>query len=602
MKKIIKILTLFVVLICIMFLTGCQSTDKTKAYMGIGDSLSYTCSYDPIENKTIIKINSYIQNDTIYTIDKVTISMNLYLNDTIVKKEGEVTFDFDVRYGETRNFSFSTYYANGEINKLEYVSWYATYKSVWNSYSQWFITSIIIASVVLLIFILLMLIKNLELDDVTDFFEDHSYIIPAILIIFVPYLIDGISSGNWSWVPPIIIVGAVISLIILGLITLGIKYLFTDVSDINISCRENHRHNRKKSYVPKVYDENGKEYSIEDLKNDKESLKAFSKEDLVEWCREKGLTGYSKLNKSELVDFIVANSNGNDDVNKSQKIGYKNNSVIPNKKGITFNDIAGLEEAKKAFNEKVIMPYKHKKLFEKFGKKIGGGILLYGLPGTGKTMFAEAASNELDALFIPVKCSDIKSKWYGESEQKVKQIFNRARKAKKAIIFFDEFEAIGAKRTDNSENGNNDLVPQILAEMQGVGSSSDDKMILVIAATNKLWSIDSAFMRPGRFDEKIYIPLPDFEARKKIFEIQLSKLPHEDNLDYELLAKLTEGCNGADVKEVCEKLKMSAINDSITIGIEQTIGMDDIEKIKNCIKSSVKQDEIEKLYNFQKNN
>ncbi len=602
MKKIIKILTLFVVLICIMFLTGCQSTDKTKAYMGIGDSLSYTCSYDPIENKTIIKINSYIQNDTIYTIDKVTIIMNLYLNDTIVKKEGEVTFDFDVRYGETRNFSFSTSYANGEINKLEYVSWYATYKSVWNSYSQWFISSIIIASVVLLIFILLMLIKNLELDDVTDFFEDHSYIIPAILIIFVPYLIDGISSGNWSWVPPIIIVGAVISLIILGLITLGIKYLFTDVFDINISCRENHRHNRKKSYVPKVYDENGKEYSIEDLKNDKESLKAFSKEDLVEWCREKGLTGYSKLNKSELVDFIVANSNGNDDVNKSQKIGYKHNSVIPNKKGITFNDIAGLEEAKKAFNEKVIMPYKHKKLFEKFGKKIGGGILLYGLPGTGKTMFAEAASNELDALFIPVKCSDIKSKWYGESEQKVKQIFNRARKAKKAIIFFDEFEAIGAKRTDNSENGNNDLVPQILAEMQGVGSSSDDTMILVIAATNKPWSIDSAFMRPGRFDEKIYIPLPDFEARKKIFEIQLSKLPHEDNLDYELLAKLTEGCNGADVKEVCEKLKMSAINDSITIGIEQTIGMDDIEKIKNCIKSSVKQDEIEKLYDFQKNN
>lgn len=602
MKKIIKILTLFVVLICIMFLTGCQSTDKTKAYMGIGDSLSYTCSYDPIENKTIIKINSYIQNDTIYTIDKVTIIMNLYLNDTIVKKEGEVTFDFDVRYGETRNFSFSTSYANGEINKLEYVSWYATYKSVWNSYSQWFITSIIIASVVLLIFILLMLIKNLELDDVTDFFEDHSYIIPTILIIFVPYLIDGISSGNWSWVPPIIIVGAVISLIILGLITLGIKYLFTDVFDINISCRENHRYNRKKSYVPKVSDENGKEYSIEDLKNDKESLKAFSKEDLVEWCREKGLTGYSKLNKSELVDFIVANSNCNDDVNKSQKIGYKNNSVIPNKKGITFNDIAGLEEAKKAFNEKVIMPYKHKKLFEKFGKKIGGGILLYGLPGTGKTMFAEAASNELDALFIPVKCSDIKSKWYGESEQKVKQIFNRARKAKKAIIFFDEFEAIGAKRTDNSENGNNDLVPQILAEMQGVGSSSDDTMILVIAATNKPWSIDSAFMRPGRFDEKIYIPLPDFEARKKIFEIQLSKLPHEDNLDYELLAKLTEGCNGADVKEVCEKLKMSAINDSITIGIEQTIGMDDIEKIKNCIKSSVKQDEIEKLYNFQKNN
>lgn len=141
------------------------------------------------------------------------------------------------------------------------------------------------------------------------------------------------------------------------------------IFDIDISCRENHRYNRKKSYVPKVSDENWKEYSIENLKNAKESLKAFSKEDLVEWCREKRLTGYSKLNKSELVDFIVANSNGNDDVNKSQKIGYKNNSVIPNKKGITFNDIAGLEEAKKAFNEKVIMPYKHKECLKNLERK-----------------------------------------------------------------------------------------------------------------------------------------------------------------------------------------------------------------------------------------
>lgn len=137
--------------------------------------------------------------------------------------------------------------------------------------------------------------------------------------------------------------------------------------------------------------------------------------------------------------------------------------------------------------------------------------------------------------------------------------------------------------------------------MQGVGSSQNDSMILVIVATNKPWSIDSAFMRPGRFDEKIYIPLPDFEARKKLFEINLSKLSHEEDLDYELLANLTEGCNGADIKEVCEKLKMSAINDSIATGVEQTIGMDDIEKIKDSIKSSVPQDEIEKLYNFQKN-
>ena len=95
------------------------------------------------------------------------------------------------------------------------------------------------------------------------------------------------------------------------------------------------------------------------------------------------------------------------------------------------------------------MPFLHPEIYEKFGKKVGGGILLYGLPGTGKTMFAEAAANEIDALFIPIKCSDVKSKWYGESEKKVKGIFAKAKKAEKAIIFFDEFEAIGAKRTDN---------------------------------------------------------------------------------------------------------------------------------------------------------
>lgn len=214
-------------------------------------------------------------------------------------------------------------------------------------------------------------------------------------------------------------------------------------------------------------------------------------------------------------------------------------------------------------------------------------------------MFAEAASNELNALFISVKCSDIKSKWYGESEQNIKNIFDKARKSKRAIIFFDEFEAIGAKRSDNSDNGNNDLVPEILAEMQGVGTNNNDCTIMVIAATKKPWSIDSAFLRPGRFDEKIYIPLPDFESRKKLFELQLSKLPVADDLDYDYLAKITDGFNGADIKEVCEKLKMSAIKVSLSKGSEQTIGMDDVYNIEGTIKSSVSREDIERLEEFE---
>ena len=227
---------------------------------------------------------------------------------------------------------------------------------------------------------------------------------------------------------------------------------------------------------------------------------------------------------------------------------------------------------------------------------------MYGLPGTGKTMFAEACSNELNATFISVKCSDIKSKWYGESEQKVKAIFSRAKKSSRAIIFFDEFEAIGAKRTEDSDNGNNDLVPEILAEMQGVGSSSSSSAIMIIAATNKPWSIDSAFLRPGRFDEKIYIPLPDYKARKRLFEIQLSKVPVSDDLSFDYLAEITEGFNGADIKEVCEKLKLSAIKDSLSSGKEETIGMDDIEKIKDTIKSSVSLEDVKRLEIFEKEN
>lgn len=590
MRKIVKIFSFIIIMITSFLLAGCQTTNKAESYIGSGENFTYSCSYDSTENKTNLTINSFIKNDTIYTIDKITLLINLYKDDVLVKKEGEVTCAFVVKYGDTRSFSLHTHYDNGEVNKVEYISWKASYKSLWYSYEPWFIGTIAVASILIIIFIICMIANDLELDDITDFIDDHIYILFGLLITFIPYLINGLSSGNWSWIIPLIIIGGIVSVLIICLIAFGIKIIITNVTE---SYGFSNSTDNNDNVV--LQDESGNQYTIDDVLDDKEALLLFNKENLVEWCKENEIKGYSKLNKEQLVNLIMNRDN--------EKKGLKENKQKPSKKsnGIKFEDIAGLDEAKKAFNEKVIMPIKHKDLYEKFNKKVGGGILLYGLPGTGKTMFAEAASNELDALFIPVKCSDIKSKWYGESEQKIKEIFTKARKAKTSIIFFDEFEAIGAKRTDNSDNGNNDLVPEILAEMQGVGTSSSNSVVLVIAATNKPWLIDSAFLRPGRFDEKIYIPLPDFEARKRMFEIQLSKLPHEDNLDYELLANLTEGCNGADIKEVCEKLKMSAINDSIQKGVEQTIGMDDVNRIKDSIKSSVSQDEIDKLYNFQKN-
>lgn len=167
------------------------------------------------------------------------------------------------------------------------------------------------------------------------------------------------------------------------------------------------------------------------------------------------------------------------------------------------------------------------------------------------------------------------------------------------MIFFDEFEAIGAKRTEDSDNTNNDLVPQILAEMQGVNSRKSKSVIVVIAATNKPWAIDSAFLRPGRFDEKIYIPLPDPEARRKLFEIKLKDVPKEE-LDYSEMAKMTDGFSGADITGFCEKLKMEGIRKTIAETETHKITMQDVRKVAEGVHSSVRKDEIEQLQNFER--
>ncbi|MDE7099803.1 MAG: ATP-binding protein, partial [Malacoplasma sp.] len=243
-----------------------------------------------------------------------------------------------------------------------------------------------------------------------------------------------------------------------------------------------------------------------------------------------------------------------------------------------------------------VLPIKHSHLYKIFKKNTGGGILLFGLPGTGKTLFAEAVSNEIDAKFFSIKCSDIKSKWIGESEKKIKDLFKNARKEKRAVIFFDEFESIGKKRSSD-DLSSEATVPEILAQMQGVGT--DNNNILVIAATNRPWDIDSALLRPGRFDEKIYVPLPDYLARKEIFKIKLKDLPHED-IDFDYLASITNNCNGADISYFCERLKMSVINRSIQRKQQQKMSKIDIDKVKENFKSSVNLDDLEEMEIYHK--
>ena len=582
-----------VLVISTVFLTGCQSTDKKESYFDTTGIEYSIFEYDPNTNQTRVIWATTLTNDTIWNFNSFSVTFNLYQDSILVKTE-TYNYDVSVRHGADYTGKFN-FYADNEIDSIEYVSWTANYSSFWETYKIWFIVMISLASVASLIYIIVMIIEDLELSDtfdaIAEFFEDHAWVAFCILIPLIGGGIWGIVGSYW--VPILIVLGGIIAFVLIALIAHLVKFIIESIAD-NISFgMGGGRYYEDADESEEFFDTDVED--IADYIDDRDKLMLFKMEQLKEYCRENGIKGYSSLNKSELVDLIASNSN-NENTQTTDKKTTKHTSQKSST--ITFDDIAGLEEAKIAFKEKVVYAFEHKDLYEKYGKKVGGGLLLYGLPGTGKTMFAEAASNETDSLFIPIKCSDIKSKWYGESEANVKKIFEKARKAKRAIIFFDEFEAIGAKRTDDGENGNNDLVPQILAEMQGVGSSNSSSVIMVIAATNKPWAIDSAFLRPGRFDEKIYIPLPDLIARKKLFELKLKEVPQE-NLDFDYLAEITEGFNGADIGAFCDKLKMLAISKSIETNAECPITMADVRHIQEIIKSSVSSEDVERLLEFK---
>lgn len=587
-KNAVILLLAIISLVASMFLlSACdQSTDKSESYFDTSGIASTKCEYDSVNNTTKVVWASTLTNGTIYNIKGLSVTFKLYNNSILV---GTQTYHYStsIKHGKDYMGAFN-FICENEVNSIEYISWSADYDSFWGTYKIWFIATLVIVLVASLIYIIFMIIEDFDLSDTVDFLRDHGWLF-AVLIAPLAGAIWGLVESYW--VPVLIVLGGLVALVLIILLAHLIQYIIEVLIEKIEMCGGPKQYECDDNSNEDVFDPDF-EY-VEDYVSDKDMLMLFRVKQLKEYCRENHIRGYSGLNKASLVDLIV---NTSEDIGD----GEKNSKPTPMKKDtqISFDDIAGLEDAKRAFREKVINAFEHKELYEKYGKKVGGGILLYGLPGTGKTMFAEAASNETESLFLDIKCSDIKSKWYGESELKVKSIFEKARKAKRAIIFFDEFEAIGAKRTEDCTSGNNDLVPQILVEMQGYGSNSATSTVLVIAATNKPWAIDSAFLRPGRFDEKIYIPLPDFEARKKMFEIKLHSIPQK-GLDYDYLARITEGFNGADIGAFCDKLKMIVINRSIETNEEYPIEMSDVEVVKDMIKSSVSQEDVELLLEFK---
>ncbi|MEW5818732.1 MAG: AAA family ATPase [Cyanobacteriota bacterium] len=284
--------------------------------------------------------------------------------------------------------------------------------------------------------------------------------------------------------------------------------------------------------------------------------------------------------------------NNDQDKIKLFSAGYEDEEDIINediyelRETITFSDVGGLDNLKETIKHKIIYPFKNPEVYQAYGKKAGGGILLYGPPGCGKTYIAKATAGECDASFIDIGINDVLDMWLGESEKKLHNIFDVARRKAPSIIFIDEIDALGGSRQASSYSSTKMLVNQLLSEMDGM-DSVNDKM-LIIGATNSPWFVDSALRRPGRFDRIIFVPPPDTPARIEILQIMTCDMKIA-RFDFKNIASKTNGFSGADIKALVNTASEDAINEAMKTGnIRELIEKDFLQAIKK-IKPSTKE-------------
>ncbi len=250
---------------------------------------------------------------------------------------------------------------------------------------------------------------------------------------------------------------------------------------------------------------------------------------------------------------------------------------------VMFAQVGGLESLKEAARMKIILPFQKQELFAKYGKKAGGGLLLYGPPGCGKTYFAKAVAGECGAAFFNVGIHDILNLYVGNSERNMRRLFETARSNKPAILFIDEIDALGRKRELMRHSGMTTTINAFLNELDGVGN--DNAGLLVMGATNAPWDIDSAFKRPGRFDQRLFVPPPDQNARESILRIHLADKPVVP-LDLAQIARNTEHFSGADLAALVSQAADIALTDILKSGNERPIDNKDIVTVLKQIKPS----------------
>ncbi|MHA1895584.1 MAG: CDC48 family AAA ATPase [Candidatus Helarchaeota archaeon] len=339
-----------------------------------------------------------------------------------------------------------------------------------------------------------------------------------------------------------------------------------------------------------------------DLEDFAKRTHGFVGADLASLCREAAMFALRRMrhkinmndNKIPAETLLELNVNSNDFENALKIVEPSAlREIMIELPSIPWSSVGGLEGVKNQLIEAVDLPLRRPEVFEKYGIKPINGILLFGCPGTGKTLIAKAIASYTETNFIPIRGPEIFSKWVGESERAIREIFRKARQTAPSIVFIDELDALAPERGQSSANKVTDtVVNQLLTEMSGL---QDIKQVVCIGATNRPDIIDQALLRPGRFDKLIYVPMPDFEARHTILKIYTRNMPVGEDVDLKELAKLTEGYSGADLENLCREAVMILLSEK---EVNEAVFMKHFKKALTVIKSTVTEETKKKFEDF----
>ncbi|MBR51740.1 MAG: hypothetical protein CMD58_04430 [Gammaproteobacteria bacterium] len=310
----------------------------------------------------------------------------------------------------------------------------------------------------------------------------------------------------------------------------------------------------------------------------------------------------NKINKNNL--------NSKNNINKGEQSDQNSEldqnieaSIVSENPDITLNDVAGLEAVKRSLREAIVLPLKRPDLFTG-SRQPWRGILLHGPPGCGKTMIAKATAGDIDATFFNVSAATLVSKWMGESEKLVKRLYEVAKEKQPSIIFIDEVDSLTQSRTENENDAMRRVKTQLLASMEGLASNKEDRVV-TIGATNVPWEIDSAFRR--RFQRRIYVPLPDEEARKIIFQINSKGIELDKNINFKKLSSKTNEFTGSDIANICREAIMAPIRELDSSNLiddssvkARPVTQKDYLNALNNVKKSVSSSELTRFIEWDK--